>query len=812
MKKLLLTLTFLATMAICSLNAKSGYQLPPQEIQDLMLAQPIPGAVFNQDASKAAVLVRNSQFRELSEIVAMKEYKVAGLRINACNFSESRYKSVWNDIYFIDVKSGKQIRVNGIPDGALIQNVHWNPAGTGICFTNLASDEVELYRVDATAGDPCAEKINKYRINSIFGHPYSFLPDGRIIYKCLPDNMGAFPEQGVPEGAVIQRSKGKKGNYRTYQDLIKSQYDEEVFKYLCTSVFAVYDGTDTKVIGKPAICLDYTLSPDGGYILAENILGPYPYTKKAASFPSAFIVMNIDGRKIATLKSPKLDKQARKDSLAQTSRWHWRADRGATLAWVEKKDTIYSVWQCEAPFRIKTDKSRLLTAKYQLSDLYWGNDNLALFYEKSKSEKMMYVRAFNPADSTLEPRTLFSYSTAADTLGTAPVFGTPYLVPSITGNRKLFVEGGSDAILFTGKNRPDSEGDYMPFIDRFDLRKSRMEQIWISEAPYISSVIKILSEKKGRVKFVSRRESNKVVPQYCIIESRGGKDKISQVTQFENPVPQLDGIIDRFITYTRADGVKLTARLYLPAGYDPAKDGRLPLFMWTYPYEYKCRAEAEKRRDPRYTFEMPGRTHHIFWATQGYAVLQGFSMPIIASDVDGEPNDDFINQLVMNAEAAIHCLDSMGIADTARVAVGGHSYGSFMTANLMCHTKYFKAGLAESGAFNRSLTPFGFQNEDRTYWKVQKVYNDMSPFNYADSLSGHVLFVHGTMDENTGTHPIQTERMYYAVVGNGGDADYLQLPYEGHGYIFKENLMQLFHETYEMLEKYVKNPSASGKK
>jgi len=806
MKKLLLTFfLLLATASAFISTARNEYQLPPQEIQDLMMASPIPTAIFNQDASKAVIMVRGCQFRKLAEIVKIKECKVAGVRINANNFSESRYNTIFNDLYFIEVSSGKKSAISGLPQDAKIQEVHWSPDGKCICFINLAADEVELYKVDATKAEPTAEKINKLKVNSSLGNPYTFLPDGRIIYKSVPINAGAFPEEGVPEGPVIQRSKNAKATYRTYQDLIKSEYDEAVFKYLATSVLTLYDGERTKVIGKPAIYRKFTPSPDGNYILTETELGSFSYSKPHGSFPSSLKIINLGGERIATLRNPKMDKQAKKDSLPTKLKWQWRADEAATIAWVEKKDSTFSIWQCEAPFKVKEDKQCLLKAQYSLGDIYWGSDDLAVFYEKSKKDTMMFVRAFAPGDTSKPVRTLFQYSTAVDTVGDAPVFGKPYLTPHVTGNRKLFIEGKNEAILFTGKNRLDGEGDAMWFIDRFDLKKNKAEQIWMAEAPYVSSVIKILSEKKGRVKFISRRESNKVVPQYCILDARGGGNaRVQQVTDFENPVPQLDSIIDRFIVYTREDGVKLSGRLYLPSGYDTAKDGRLPLFMWTYPYEYKSRAEAEKYREPRYTFQMPGRTRHIFWATQGYAVFQGFSMPIIASSVKDEPNDDFINQLVMNAKAAINCLDSMGIIDTARVAVGGHSYGSFMTANLMCHTKLFKAGLAESGAFNRSLTPFGFQHEDRTYWKAKKMYNDMSPFNYAHKLSGHILFVHGTMDENTGTHPIQSERMYYAVAGNGGDTDYLQLPYEGHGYIFEENLMTLFHETFQMLEKYVK--------
>ncbi|MEO7982919.1 MAG: prolyl oligopeptidase family serine peptidase, partial [Bacteroidota bacterium] len=270
-----------------------------------------------------------------------------------------------------------------------------------------------------------------------------------------------------------------------------------------------------------------------------------------------------------------------------------------------------------------------------------------------------------------------------------------------------------------------------------------------------------------------------------------------------------EGVTKEKIRYKRADGVDLTGDLYLPKGYNKARDGKLPVFIWAYPAEYNSAADAAQIRGSEHRFTLLNWGSPVFYVTQGYAVLNNAEMPIVATGKDKKPNDNFIEQLTMNAEAAINTLDAMGVGDKDRVGVGGHSYGAFMTANLLAHTKLFKAGIARSGAYNRSLTPFGFQNEDRTYWQAPDLYNAMSPFSYADKIKTPILLVHGEMDDNTGTYPIQSERMFNAIKGTGGTVKYVSLPYEAHGYRGKENLLHMLEEQFTWLEKYVKN---AGKK
>ncbi len=867
MKKL--TIILLSFTVLVPSMAQTAYQRPPQDIVDMLTAKPVPTAIFNSSGTLGVVSYKDSPLMPISEIVNMDEYKVGGLRINANNFSDSRYKTITSGISLVKVPDGAIVEIDGIPSGAKISSVKWSPDGKVFCFLNTTDYSVDLYRVDATAKAPVAERINTMRVNNTYGAAFCFMPDGKsIIYKAVPSNIGQMPSDRTPKGPIVQRSNGKPYKYRTYQDLVKSLFDEDVYEYLCGAQLCVWNNGLTRIIGDKAVFRSFDPSPDGNFLLVVVEKRPYSYVRSHLSFGAWTSVWDITGKEVKVLKksisagaskSKKdtsdvivtgnvaewstgapdesqdgfSDEDAKKTTTTK-SFFCWRPDEPATVAWIEtevttgsdednkddddkdsrdddkekeeKPEPTYttSLWQFEYPFLYKSQKKMLFKSQYKMSNVIWCDEDLAIYTETNSKEKFKRIMAFTPADSVVVAEEIFRYSTEHDTVGNAPVYGEPLKrTDPGTCASLLWVEGST--MFLKGDNRPDAEGDNMSFIDAFNIRSGKITNLWTGKAPYNEVVAKVVGISPKGVTFISRKQSCKEVPNYCLVTVKGGKESSVRFTDFENPLPQMLDIQDSFVTYRRADGLKMSGRLYLPAGYDKERDGKLPVLLWTYPYEYQCPAEAEKFRVPRYTYPVPGRAQLMHWATKGYAVLMGFSMPIVAKTLKGKPNDTLVEQMVMNAEAAINYLDSIGVGDRNRVAVGGHSYGSFMTANLMTHTTWFKAGFAESGAHNRSLTPFGFQHEGRTYWKAKKMYNKVSPFNYADSLSGHLLLIHGTMDENAGTHPIQSERMYYAAAGCGKDVDYLQLPFEGHTYVFEENVLHNANEQWKALEKYVKN-------
>lgn len=810
------------------------YQLPPAEIVELMKAKPFPTTVFSNNNTKVVILQRDCSLVPLSTL-AQDELRIGGIRIDPNNFSETR-DQFSNSLYLLDITTGAQKQIADMPEKAEIKEVKWSPSDKYFCFINETAKEIEIYRVEVAAVSPRAEKINTLRVNSIFGNAYSFIDDETIIYKSVPADIQNAPAKGLPTGPVAQENLGKRKSARTSQDLLSSPHDVKLYDYYCTSVFALFSPNGTKVISDKGIYRSYNLSPNKEYMMVTTEQHPYSYLEGHYSFPSNLEIRTLDGKLVKVLKAadeknnddnndkddsqePKAPKELKKSNFA------WRADMPATLTWVEsergngpmgffgmrppadddkeKKDQpekTYTdkLYQCNAPFNFD-EKVLVANPQYSLGQITWGNDKIAVYTDFSSKQKIRRTVAFVPCDTISPVKVLYTESTDVDTLGNFPVYGRPYTITNQYGYKTLYVDKKISFIYLTDSKRPDANGDQMSFIDKLTLKNGKIENMWMGSAPYQDKIIAITDFNK--LKFISQRQSYTDVPNLFIVDVKG--KKLAQITNFDNPVPILKGVKRQFVTYKRADGLTLYANLYLPADYDQEKEGKLPVLMWGYPYEYKCFAEAEKVRPPRYNFIRPNYGSAILWVTQGYAIMDGISMPIVASDKDKEPNDVFISQLVMNAEAAINFVDSIGVGDRERVAIGGHSYGGFMTANLLAHTNLFKAGIARSGAYNRSLTPFGFQSERRTYWKAKEVYDNMSPFNYADKLKTPILLIHGQMDNNSGTFPVQSERLYHALVGLGGTARYIQLPYESHGYSAWENVLHMLYETDTWLDTYL---------
>jgi dipeptidyl aminopeptidase/acylaminoacyl peptidase len=379
--------------------------------------------------------------------------------------------------------------------------------------------------------------------------------------------------------------------------------------------------------------------------------------------------------------------------------------------------------------------------------------------------------------------------------------GVPTTTKNKFGRSVIQTTDNGTKILMNNMVGSSTKGD-LPFLARFDLASKKSEIIWRCQEGVFEAVEEVIDADK--LVLLTRRESQKEVPNY-FIKNLVLRMADKPITNFSNPYPQLEGVTKEKIKYKRADGVDLTGDLYLPKGYNKDKDGPLPVVIWAYPREFNSAADAAQIRGSKDRFTTLSWSSPVFYVTQGFAILDNAEMPIVASGPDKKPNDDFVAQLKMNAEAAINTLANMGVGDKNRVAVGGHSYGAFMTANLLAHTNLFKAGIARSGAYNRTLTPFGFQNEDRTYWQAPDLYHDMSPFSYADKIKTPILLIPGEADDNTGTFPINSERLFAAIKGNGGTVRFVFLPYEAHSYRGKENLLHMLWEQNQWLEKYVKN-------
>lgn len=794
----LLLLFFLATTVVA--QDAVNYQLPPKDIMELALAKPTPTVSVDSKGQWILLIERNTY--PLVDELGQPEVRVAGLRINPANFSLSRQNYI-NNFTLKNIASGKEYKIGGLPANMLANAVAWSPNEKKFAFTNSTGSVVDLYVVDIATQK--AFKVNKTALNVVLGAAFSWLDDNSLLYKTIIKPASAMPKRPItPKGPTVQESYGSAAPRPTFQDMIKSPYDESLFEFFTTAQLVKnVNGIETK-INQPAIYSSVSPSPDKKYWLVRTINKPFSYVVPANGFNSTVAVHDASGKfvkEIAKLPSAETA-PAGNDNVADVPRSiEWRDDEAATIVWckpldgglikntAEYRDAVYAL---PAPFTGQAKE--LFKTKMRYGGTTWGNSSFALVQEVMRSKAQIKLSRLNPSTGEME---LLQERSANDAYSN---YGNP-VTEKNSFNRDVVIPHDGK-LLMNNTTGASPKGD-LPYISYFDLATKQNEIIWRCKEDEYELVTDVID--RNTLTVITRRETQTEVPNFYMKTLKGfvpGGGK--KVTDFKNPYPQLEGISVQKISYKRADGVDLTGNLYLPKGYDVKKDGPLPVLMWAYPREFTNARDAAQVRGSKNMFTRISWGSPIFWVTQGYAVLDNAEMPIVATSPDKKPNDDFIDQLKLNARAAIDKLAAMGVGDSTRVAVGGHSYGAFMTAHLLSHTNWFKAGIARSGAYNRTLTPFSFQNEDRTYWQAPQLYFDMSPFSYAHKIKTPILLVHGDTDDNTGTFPIQSERMFQALKGNGGNVRYVSLPYEAHGYRGKENILHLLWEEHMWLEKYVK--------
>ncbi len=780
------------------------YQMPPKAIADLVDVPATPAVMLSPDATTLVLMGRPSlpSIAELAE----EELRIAGLRINPATNGPSRSSS-FNSLTLVPVAGGEERPVSGLPPEPRLENASWSPNGRFLACTNTTETGIELWVVDVM--EARARRLTAPILNdALRGSPYEWFSDSRhLIAKVVPSNRGATPQAPkVPKGPVVSVNDGKTAPARTYQDLLENPYDEALFEYYATAQLMIVDATNgtAQAFGDRGIITGLDPSPDGNYLLVTTIHRPFSYLVPYYRFPQTVVVYDRRGQPLQTIAELPLIEEMPTGFDAEPlgpRNIAWRADAPATLYWVEAQDggdprqeasIRDQLFLLPAPFSDKPQAGPSFKLRY--AGINWGNDGLAITYERWWKDRHLIVSRFAPANPAQPATVLFdrSYEDRYNDPGSFETTTNDY------GRRVLLSPDGGKTLFLTGQGA-SPEGN-RPFVDEYDLASGNTKRHWRSEAPYYEYPVSMVDVRAGTV--ITRRESPEEPPNYFVRNLRTGS--LRQLTDFDNPYTVLKGVTKELVRYQRKDGIELTGTLYLPAGYDREKDGPLPTFMWAYPREYKSAAAASQVSGSPYQFIRPGWGSPLFWVTQGYAIFDNFAMPILGEG-NQEPNETFVPQLRLNAEAAIDKLVSMGVTDREKIGVGGHSYGAFMTANLLAHTDLFAAGIARSGAYNRTLTPFGFQAEERTFWEAPEIYFSMSPFMHADQVKTPILLIHGEADNNSGTFPIQSERFYAALKGHGATARLVLLPHESHGYRARESVMHMMWEMDQWLDKYVKN-------
>jgi len=814
MKKLnqLITLTLLifCVVQVTAQDQVQLYQKPPKAIADLISARGVPSISLSPDYTRYII----SEMSGLPSIreVAQEELALAGTRIlPSTNGPRLNSKIVSLSVYAVDATPAAlakskivQGKITGLPNFPLL-SFSYDPTGRRIAIIVETNNAIECWVAELS--DLRAYKVTSKNLNAFFIMSPIWTADGNsLILSTIPARSAVPAPDLTPKGPVVQVSDGTVAPVRTYQDLLTDSYSESLFDYYAHSELTKINipNKTEQLLAPKAIYTSVNLSPDGNYFMASTLHRPYSYAVPSSFFPSKLAVWSIDGKQVAVLNETGLRQSVpstRGSVLPGKRSFSWRADKPATLYWVEALDggdirkeveKRDEVWMLDAPFTANTAYSFIKTDR-RFGGIIWGNDRNAILTTTDAAKSMRYSYLFDPT----KPETLKLMSS----IFTEDRYSDPGSV-IMTPRR-----GGRGGTIYTHDNYKtiwlsgagySAEGA-RPFIDQYTVATGKTQRVWQCEANYYERPTTFLDLNAGNI--VTVRESNTEWPNYYIVNIKNKKR--TALTNFPDPYAMMAGVTKQVVEYKRKDGIPLRGTLYLPAGYKK-ENGPLPVFLWAYPAEFQSASGAGQRTDSPHTYIRVSRSGIVPFVTQGYAILDNASFPIVGEN-GVEPNDTFVEQLIMNAEAAIDALAAMGVGDRNRVAVSGHSYGGFMTANLLAHTSLFAAGVARSGAYNRSLTPFGFQNERRTFWDDADLYLRMSPFRYADKIKAPIMFIHGLADNNSGTFPIQSERMFAAVKGNGGIARLVFLPAESHGYASEESLMHVAWETLTWLDKYVKN-------
>ncbi len=785
-------------LALCAVlaapaAAQDGYRLPPADVTDIVLRPPSPAVSVSPDRTTLLLLERES-LPPVAELARPME-KLAGLRLDSA-INDRHGTRAFVGLTLQDIDSGTRKTVT-LPAEADVSDVSWSPDGRHVAFTNTYGDGMALMVLDTASGQTAV--LREQGINPIFQGP-RWLPDGRLLALVTPENRGPMPEESLtPTGPAIQDAAGgEEAQTRTYQDLLENPHDEALFAWLTTSQPVAYslDGAAPETLGEPRIYTEAAASPDGNYMLFEWLERPFSYQVPYYRFPLTSAVTDGAGNRIATIaQQPLADSLPVQGVVTGRRSITWHPTEPALLVWAEAQDggdprvetdVRDALYALAAPFTSEPQELARFEDRYSgFFGIEDSDDIVAVDYDRDSRELRQSLIDVTGNDGSHQ-LTIRNYQDAYSDPGN-PLF--------VTTESGFSVARNVDGSLLLGGRGATPEG-LRPFLNRFDLKTLETTELWRNDGEYLENVVDVLDDSGAN--FITLYQSP-VDPGNFRLHRDGA---VTALTNFPDPHPELTGISRELVTYTRDDGTELTATLYLPPDYQEGQ--QLPLVVWAYPREFNDAATASQNRDSPYSFTRIGSYSHRFFLTQGYAVLDNASMPVIGDDPE-TVNDTFIQQVVSSAQAAVDFSVERGFGDGYRVGVGGHSYGAFMTAHLLAQSDIFRAGIARSGAYNRTLTPFGFQAERRIFWDTPETYYRLSPFMAADQINEPMLLIHGDNDNNSGTFPQQSERMFAAIKGTGGTARLVMLPHESHGYRGRESVLHTLAEMIDWFDTHVKN-------
>lgn len=785
-------LPVLLLLTITGLHAQGAYKQPPADVTSIVLAAPTPSVSISP--LRDAMMLTDYNPNPGIATLARPFLKLAGIRVDPKLNSRQRITE-YTAISIEWFNEGKTVKIAVPVAGRLSGVPQWSPDGRRIAFAVDAADQVQLWVADARSGK--SWRLGNFAVNDVLGSPFQWMEDSeRLLVRAIPENRGPAPDATpVPTGPVVEETAGKTSQVMTYQDMLRNENDEKLFEYYAASRLVIVAATDGKFrqIGAPALYMSSAWSPDEKYLLVTTLRRPFSYRVGFSNFSRKTEVWDASGKVLRSVAEfPVTDEIPRQGVVTGPRSFVWQPLHEARLLWVEaldggdpkrKADFRDQLLALDAPFN--TTPKEILKTKFRYAGFDWlAAKDQALLSEYDRDRRWSTTYRIDLGNPTTRD-TFFDISVNDD-------YNNPgQAVYERQPNGDYVLAQDGDWIYFDNPGATP-EGEF-PQLDRLNLKTKKKEVLYRCPTGTYEAFMTFTGKDRSRI--ITRHQSKKEAPNFFIVNTTSKERKA--LTQFRDPAPQLTGIDKRIVKYTRKDGVSLSGTLYLPATYKPGD--RLPLFIWAYPLEYSDAATAGQVRGSDNTFTFYRNDSPLFFVTQGYAVLMDATIPIV-----GDPetmNNTFVEQAVASGRAAIDYLDSLGIIDRKRVGVGGHSYGAFMTANLLAHSDDYAYGIARSGAYNRSLTPFGFQSERRSFWEAKDIYMNVSPFTHANKINEPILLIHGEADNNPGTHTMQTERLFQAIKGNGGTARLVLLPHESHGYRARESVLHVLAEMFDWAAK-----------
>ncbi len=786
-------------------QAQQKYLDPPEAAKELFASRPMPRVSLSPD-QRHLMVAEEFRFRRIEEM-AQREVALAGVRLNPYNNGPT-HPDYFFRLTLKELSTGKTIPIR-LPNAARRVSLPvWSPDGKKFAFLQYGRTAVGLW-VGELGHAPRA--IPGVKLNATLGRSFQWMPDSQnLLCLTVPDKRGPAPTPPrAPVGPVVQETGPREAPVLTYPDLLQNEHDEKLFNYYLTSQLMLVDSrtASRKSLGRPSIFARYDVSPDGRYVLVERVHPPYSYQAPIQFFPRSIEVWDPRGEVKRVDVRPATEDVSSGGVPVQPRGHHWRPTGSpVSIVWVEaldggdpKREVKFRdrVMMLEAPFN---GRPKVVTQlNHRFSKIYWGETrNVALVREYESSRNWHRTWLVDPDNPDIPDRLLWNH--AAAERYEHP--GHPLMRQLLNGKRAMRVHNRS---IFLNGNGASPEGD-LPFLDKLNLSTfDRVPLFKCAEDSY-EAVVALLNDEG--TEFVTRYETPDEHPNY--FKRALGEPGRAPLTAFKDPAESLREVKKRLLTYTREDGVKLSCLLHLPPDYDLDDPERpvLPTILWAYPREYSGGAVAGQVANSPHRFTSFAGASPRFLALEGYAVLDQVAMPVVGEP--GTANDTFVEQIVANAEAAIAAVVDMGVCDERRVGVGGHSYGAFMAVMLLANSDLFRAGVARSGAYNRTLTPFGFQNERRTLWQAPQVYLEMSPLLAVPKIRDPLLLIHGEKDNNPATTPEQSKRLYHAIKGNGGKARIVMLPHESHTYRAKKSVGHTLAEMVAWYDKHVKGEGESS--